>query len=295
MAYFDGIYIPSPHGFCESRPLPVRDSCFVFDMSRRGRLVACRTGRITQSPRGIGDIMSEDELSALEEYLMSYDERPMIVSTLFGWALAISWMFPSTSLCILSVADIGGEAFFRVASKEGWDVALSPSAAKRRFRITGIREGHREESRRLWLSLSVCFAPICHERDVACELRDRALAIAAYVSREARVSVDKLISVPDEIDAPLYVAFLLLLMLGGKASAACECAKISVSDRERGIEAVIIEQTGRRGARIFELLSEICGRSNAPFEYFCEDGRVYSRIVPLRRDWAYLGIKSPEE
>jgi hypothetical protein len=96
------------------------------------------------------------------------------------------------------------------------------------------------------------------------------------------------------INLGTFISFVLLLTLGGRSSRADECAKISLREHDHGIETVIIEKPWQDHLRISETLADICGRSNIPFECFVKEGRLCTRIVPVRRDWAYLGIKSPD-
>ena len=299
MGYFDGILKQCREGYRESSPQLPADSCMVFDMAKGTRLVASRMRAGITPPASLSSIMPKEEFVYLTEYLGSYAERPTVVSTLLGWAVVITILYPSTSLCVLSIADIGGENFLRVAKNQKWELSFSPAAIKRQLRSTGIREGHVEESVRLWRMLCDCFSPFpdtavfgCSPRDV---LETRALAIAEYVSRRARITLERSLFASAELDLPLYVAFLLLLMLNGRASKAEECAKISVFDHSHGVEVVIVEKSGRERARVTGTFSAVCGRGNIPFEYFCEDGRILARIVPIRVDWAYLGIKSPDK
>ena len=298
MSYFDEIF-KSLGGRCrESSPQVPLDSCMVFNMAKGTRLVASRMRAGLTPPSALSKIMPDGELAYLMEYLNGYAERPVVVNTSLGWAVAIPLLYPSTSLCVLSVANVGGENFLRVAKNQRWDIALSPSAAKRQLRSTGIREGHAEESLLLWSLLCDCFAPF--PTSDACSspselLSARALSVTEYVSRRARIKVEDSLLAFDELDLPLYLAFILLFVMGGYEERAEECAKVSVSDHSHGVEAVIVEKAGRNRARISAFLSEVCSRGNIPFEYFYEDGRVFARIVPIRRDWAYLGIKSPEK
>lgn len=296
MSYFDGIFKPCTSGYCDSLPQKPTDSCMVFNISKGTRLVASRMREGVIPPASLKEIMSADELAFLVEYLNSYAHRPIVVSTSLGFALVFPVLYPSTSLCVMSIADIGGENFLRVAKNQKWDIALSPIAAKRQLRSTGIRAGHVEVSTHLWNMLLGCFAPFDNIGDYSPHelLEFRAIAITEYVSRRARIMLDASIFASEEIDFPLYLAFILLFVMSGYASGAEECAKISVSDHSHGIEVSIVEKAGRDRARIVGALSEVCGRDNIPFEYFYEDGRVFARLVPIRKDWAYLGIKSPE-
>ena len=205
MSYFDGIFKPCRAEYCESSPQKPLDSCMVFNMSKGTRLVASRMRTGAVPPASLKEIMDADELAYLTEYLGSYAERPIAVNTSLGWAIVIPVLYPSTSLCVLSIADIGGENFLRVAKIGGWDIALSPSAARRQLRRTGIREGHAEQSKRLWDMLNECFAPF----DAAVGfspydiLKSRALAITDYVSRRARITLDESLFVSEELDLPL--------------------------------------------------------------------------------------------
>ena len=297
MSYFDGIFKPRAAGYCDSIPQKSADSCMVFNISKGARLVASRMRAGVVPPTSLKEIMSAEELTYLVEYLNSYAQRPVVVSTSLGFAFVFPVLYPSTSFCVMSIADIGGENFLRVAKNRKWDIALSPIAAKRQLRSTGIRAGHAEESERLWNALLGCFAPFGNIADCSPHelLRSRTLAITEYVSRRARIMLDASIFATEELDLPLYLAFILLFTMSGYASSAEECAKISVSDHSHGIEVSIVEKAGRDRARIAGALSEVCGRDNIPFEYFYEDGRVFARLVPIRKDWAYLGIKSPGE
>ena len=297
MGYFDGIFKRSFAGYRDSIVGVTLDCCMVFNISKGGRLVASRMRAGVTSPASIKEIMPSEELAFLTDYLGSYAERPAVVRTSLGFAVAITALYPATSLCILSIPNIGGENFLRVAKNQKWDIAFSPAAVKRQLRRTGIREGHIENSERLWSMLCNCFslhldADDCTRSEA---LRSRTVAIAEYVSRRARITLEESVVVSDEFDLSLYIAFILLFMLGGYAGRAEECAKISLQQHAHGIEAVIVEKAGRDRVRISGTISEICGRGNIPFEYFYEDGRVYTRIVPVRRNWAYLGIKSPGE
>ncbi len=299
MSYFDGIFKSLGGGYCESSPGAPADSCMVFNMAKGTRLVASRMRAGLAPPSALSKIMPAEELAYLIEYLNGYAQRPIAVSTSLGWAVAIPLLYPSTSLCVISVANVGGENFLRVAKNQKWDIALSPLAAKRQLRSTGIRAGHAEESLRLWNTLCDCFSPFPDASDFGCSpsalLRARALSVSEYVSRRARIKVEDALFASEELDLPLYLAFILLFVLNGYADRAEECAKISVSDHAHGIEAVIVEKAGRDRARIAGFLSDVCSRANIPFEYFYEDGRVFARLVPIRKDWAYLGIKSPEK
>ena len=297
MGYFDGIFKRSSAGYRDSTVGAPLDCCMVFNISKGGRLVASRMRAGATAPASIKEIMSAEELAFLTEYLGSYAERPAVVRTSLGFAVVITAIYPSTSLCVLSIPTIGGENFLRVAKNQKWDISLSPAAAGRQLRRTGIREGHLEESKRLWTVLCDCFAPRLDTKDRTPEeaLEARTVALTEYVSRRARVTLEESVSISKKFDLSLYLAFVLLFTLSGRADRAEECAKISLQQHAHGIEAVIVEKAGRDRVRIAGTISEICGRGHIPFEYFYEDGRVYTRIVPVRRDWAYLGIKSPGE
>lgn len=296
MSYFDGIFKRSSAEYCDSTVAEPLDSCMVFNISKGGRLAASRMRSGISAPASIKEIMSCEELAFLTDYLGSYAERPVVVSTSLGFAVAITALYPSTSLCVLSIPTVGGENFLRVAKYKKWDVALSPIAKRRQLRRTGIREGHLEDSERLWNMLGACFDPRfdadCTRSDF---LRARTVSLTEYVSRRARITLDGAVAISDEFDLSLYVAFVLLFTLSGRAGRAEECAKISLHEHARGVEAVIVEKASRGCTCIENTISEICGRGNIPFECFYEDGRVYTRIVPVRRDWAYLGIKAPED
>lgn len=299
MAYFDGAFAHFKGGYYESCPQTLRDDCFVFDMSRGGALVASRTRSRRRSPEYLREVLPDGELDFLVKYLESYAAEPLMVSTSYGWALAISVLFPSTSLCVLSVPSIGGDNFFRVAEKSGWDFARSPLAMQRHFRITGVRDQHVTESGLLFESLCACFSPFPNAEEFNCdpreELRSRALAVAAYASRRARIAIEERIFASEELDLPLFVAFLLLLLFGGREDGTQECVGVYVLDHKGGIELSVIDRLSGTRAQIFDFFSEVCGRAQIPFEYFLEDGRTLARVIPVRKDWAYLGIKSPTE
>ena len=297
MDYLNEVLERSSSEYSDSVPSEPLDSCMVFDLSKGGRLVASRMRGKIKAADFLSDIMSADELAFLTDYLNGYGELPVMVSTARGFAVAITLLYPSTSLCVLSFPSIGGENFLRVVKNQRWNIALSPVAERRQLRRTGIREGHIEECVRLRNLLSNCFAPCVDSIEYSRSefLKRRTLFIAEYVSRRSRITLGDSVVISNDFDLPLFISFVLLLTLGGRASRADECAKISLREHACGIETVIVEKPGQDHSRISETLADICGRANIPFECFVKDGRLCTRIVPVRRDWAYLGIKSPEK
>lgn len=280
------------------------DRC-LFDLARGCRIVVpCADKAYKRMGETIYDIMSIDEAEELRRYLLEYGELPMAVSTVFGIAIAIPWLAPSSSLGMLLFPYVGGAELCRVAKRKGWRLKLSASVSAMGLRSSKRSYAEEDTCMRYWELMHEALMPyssLNNERllsgDITAVLEERVYALSYYTCCPVGLVCHDAVEEFGTLDFPLFTAFVLVFMMCARIVSGR--SEISAAFEENSVGTVIrmsFTVAKKRGSRIIGVddFRAIAMRKNLFFEYIAGDGVAHVRFSPISPDWSLLGLKSPE-
>lgn len=282
---------------------PILDNVYVFDIADGCRIKVRRTSIDAHSnARYLSEIMDRDELREVIDYAKQYPSYPMMVETYVGWGIFIPFLVPAASLGVICIPKMGGIPFLRVAKSKKWKVKLSSKTAARQLRRTGIHEGDVSQSEALWTRLSEIFFDIPKNFEIhgniIHKLEERIYALSYYSAHPIRVFCREEIISLESFDFGLFVAYMLVFLLAAGAEKGVGGIDVFFEKCNSGF-AVKLFMSAPKSAksvdRAAKLIERVASRNNMLFEFIRTDSTAICCLIPIRKDWSYLGIKSPEK
>lgn len=282
---------------------PVFDNVYVFDIADGCRIKMRRTNIGAHSnARYLSEIMDRDEMREMIEYAKQYQRYPLMVETHIGWGIFLPFLVPSSSLGMICIPKMGGIPFLRVAKHKKWKIKLTSKTAARQLRSTGIHQGDLEQSEMLWSILSECFFDIPRMFEIHGKiiptLEERIYALSYYSAHPVRIFCKEDMISLEPFDFGLFVSYILVFLLSARAEKGVGETDVCFEACNSGF-AVKLFMSAPKGARMIDraakLMSSVADRNNMLFEFMRTDTTATCRLIPIRKDWSYLGIKSPDD
>lgn len=282
------------------------DTCLIFDIADGGSLVCSRAcsnignGRITCGT--LFDIMSDKEVEFLFSYCRSYTNIPAAVNTKYGIAILYPHLVPASSCCVLSIPGMGGEAYTLALMRTGNPLILSDEVSSILHRRKVIKEDCLERCNLLMESTSGVFDGSELSVDgegMTAAVADRIHEISRYAGCYAGVICGESLNSAVQFDNPLFISFTLILLCIARGVSARRDAGVALEQTQYGAVITVSFAASDR-VKLEELESfaacrRIADRRNLLFEIMVSDSVVHIRFSPVRREWSYLELKSPDE
>lgn len=281
------------------------DSCLIFDLADGGSLVCSRICANLKSSEILGktifDIMSSKEAEFLFSYCKGYTDRPAAVKTNFGIAILYPHLVPATSCCVLSFPAVGGSEYCIALMRSGKKLLLSDEAQGALKRRKLLKDECIEQCNILMENTAAVFdgSDATLENDGMTEaVVDRIYDISRYASCHAGVVCGDPLNSAVEFDNPLFICFMLILLFTARRVSARTDSGVVVEQTQYGAY-ITVSFAGLKGVRLDSLeemvaCRRIADRRNLLFEVMAGDNVVHITFSPVRREWSYLELKSPE-
>ncbi|MBQ9112252.1 MAG: hypothetical protein IJY08_01590 [Clostridia bacterium] len=282
----------------------ILDSCYIFDISDGGSLVA---SRVADGKRRIGDtlfdLISPAEADFLLSHCKSYTSQPAVINTRYGIAVVFPHLMPAASCCVLCFPTMGGDEFCIALSRLRRAHCVSPEAGRvlkrRRMPDGGCLTRCRillERTDAVFSGTEVLFE--C-SGDITDIVADRIYDISCYAACPAGVVCgDALISVGD-FDFSLFVCFIVILMFCARCVSPMRAVSVTIEQTEYGAAVTVSFEVFAGidvdGLEEIRSCRRMAFRRNLLFEVMSGDSVVHIRFSPVRREWSYLELKSPEK
>ena len=269
------------------------DSFCIYDMAENGKAVAFNDTLFNRpSYEYITDFIDESEIRELVEYCKTFPDRPMLISTHKGLALAFPWLFPSASYIIISFLNVGTDKYYREMLFNKEKLSVSSSVAALRMRGRPQKDDVRAVYRRYSHELDECFGALVSQPvlrgSAVHSLENYIYAISHYVGCGAEVECFDDVKCAGEIDAALLASFLLVFMLRAKVQSPKKEATFEIRKQSNGIVISAMFEARPKPIGIpngLDMFEKLCRRKNLRFEYTSGDGIEHVYFEPMRIDW----------
>ena len=278
------------------------DDMYLVDALDGFSIIASRVHSQKEAPKNsLFDILSIETRSDLRLYLMSYEEKPLLLPTDIGSALINPFMFPSTRL--LTVSFINGERgteLFDLATAgkiEGVDLPFtkrkSASVPRQIKEIVSQFNDVLKTTTELFSSarISPITASNAEEKVMA-----TALNIAEFVG--CPINLYRIGSARPNtwFDEKAFCGFLISALCLAREKSKLRKADVRLSSCKDGTTAEVrfetferIDATRRSETAFFY---DYADRNYMIFEHFSDDNSFSVKFCPSRKDWSYIELKS---
>ncbi|MBE6577386.1 MAG: hypothetical protein E7653_04550 [Ruminococcaceae bacterium] len=279
----------------------VYDLCYVFDMAEYGNLVSARTS----SPRDvyypyITDIMEPDEIKQVTEYFKTFPQKPMLVNTKLGLALALPWLFPSASYVMLSFLKFGTDKCYRALLFDGEILQATSTVEALHMRARQQKPEIHLACERYFTELEECFASLVERPliygNVTHELEGYIYALSNYIGCGVSVECDVDISCAGQVDVALFESFAMIFMICARRNSKRREVTFEIRKNSRGMLISASFNMGRGSHELYELdtFERLCARKCLRFEHVTDGETVHAYFEPMRIDWSILGVKQTD-
>ena len=281
------------------------DDLYVFDMTCQNEIVGARAP-FSRSNLGARPLewLSYEDRRAVERYLMSYAERPLLCDSREGALLFIPNLAPSSSLGVVMRLELDVKDAIKLIEHCGFEVELSEEL----LAIEKGRLGKRIKEKSVVVEalaedVELCFGGLALPRNLPRQMTERLIrridALAYLVGCPAFLDLDgyELVDYGD-FDEGVCCAFLLLSMLLARRLSETRGIDVTLAKNESlGItvsaEISLIPDVKEMAPEIITLRS-IASRKNMFFDFSVSEGEVCMCIAPANKDWSFLEIKHPD-
>ncbi len=278
------------------------DRCYVFDLAEGGRLVGMRSV-MAKNPECtfITDLMELDEIRETVEYFKTFPSKPAIVSTRYGLAFVLQWLFPSNTYFVVSYPNCGADKCYRSLLYHGH--ALHESSTVKALRMRRREQSDNVEfiTEQLFREFDECFGtvlsePTLHGGDVPRRLEQRIYALSYYIGCGANIACNDDIICAGEVDVALFEGFIMSLMMCARRITKHREITIDIRKQSRGIliSSYIIADSADAKTPELDMFYRLALRKRLRFEHTHEDNVHHLYFEPMRIDWGLLGYKQPE-
>ena len=281
-------------------PLRFSDECFLFDLSDRGRMITGRAPsvRLKQMREYAYQYVNASAWEEICAFLQSFRRAVLLVRTEEGVAVIRSDLMPAASIGILQFPFLDAKVLDSLMN--GRETVLWDRDEP--FPFEGKRKSQKQEKGILLLEAMIregdlCLGAECFENtEVNLTVAQRVKALSEYVGCPVRFLSSEEEPFPTEWDAPSFTAFLLVALCFCRRYVPDREMELSVSQGREECTALLRMSLGNIGAdSVTELdyLRHLADKKVMLFERTRALTFLQLRIAPIRRDFAYLGLKKP--
>lgn len=243
------------------------DDLYVVDASRSFAVSVGRSAeRRFLTGEDIRVSLEPSEVEALREYLMSFDVKPLPLTTSDGRAFVYGSAFPSTILFLLSFPrGIGGveKSCRQIEEVFGRDEEAL------------VVLGERAES----------------------VLSHTVLATASLAGCRVSLRCEKSISLGYGFDKYIFKMFLLIFFMSAREYGTKREARVELKNSYEGAfvtaEFSVYPDEGHKSTYPLSTILSLAERHNIRCTMAFRDGIARAEICPVRKDWSLLGLKRP--
>ena len=281
------------------------DDLYVFDMTCQSEIVGARAP-FSRSNMGAlpPEWLSYEDRSAVERYLMSYAERPLLCDSREGALLFVPNLAPSSSLGIVMRLELDVKYALKLIDHCGFEVELSNEL----LTLEKGRLGKRIKEKSIVIEslardVKSCFGGLALSRDLPRRMNERLIkridAISYLVGCPVCLDFSgaELVDYGD-FDEGVFCAFLLLSTLLARRLSETRGVDVALTKNEAlGItvsaEISLVPNVKEMVPEIITLRS-IANRKNMFFDFSVSGEHIYMCIAPANKDWSFLEIKHPD-
>ncbi len=282
---------------------PLLDDCYVFDMAMGMKIIISRQAKGKKiDAESLYDIMSNEAVEELSEYMRTYTDVPIFVNTIHGKALVIPSLAPSCALGVMIFATFKTDNLYRIAVRYGYKVKASHELTDgKRCRLNNRCMKFEEQSIALLDMLERSFSGTAVGQLVTGDITDmlikRIQDLAYYNAYPARVICENPVFALSDFDFSNFTAFVLVCILIARNSAKKSEITFTLESCESDICVLAAIPKGRmlqKDERALEKFKYIAAQNNMLFDCCKADRTLYVRFCPHPLDWALLGFKSQD-
>ncbi len=295
--------LPRTPKACDASASVLLDSCYVFDIAVGAKFVISRDFKEKAlRAESLYDIMTENGVHELLEYMKSYTDIPIFVSTTLGKALVVPSLAPSCALGVMIFASFKTDHLYRIAMRGGFRVKASRELTEgKRCRLNKSCLKFSEQSHALLQSLDACFSDTARNQlltgDITDKLCGRIRMLSCYNAYPACVVCREKIVAVSDFDFSIFTAFVLVCILMARRTAPKARISFLLDMADDGIYVTAKIPAKRlpcREEKCLDKFKHIATQNNMPFECFRTEGELIVRFSPHPFDWAVLGFKSQD-
>lgn len=269
--------------------------CLLFDLADGGRIIASRTPHARmRHGESFWNHTDQEEKRLLEDYLLSYEMKPVVVNTSLGISIIFPNLVPNTSLAISLIPHMEKHILLeclRQVSEPSllWSQRLSPPIQSKKINPTETDTAHIHELLRLFAS--------AYSASISSNLlKENLYQLSLLSGCPIHLISNEHFRFPSLWNLNLFQSMLTVALL--------LCRRIS-HGREAFLE---LEQSGEGETVVIRIprpiedatssaevawLSDFSMRKRIFFECTILDNQLHLRLIPITPDWSYLGLKEP--
>lgn len=267
---------------------------FLFDVSNQGRIVTGRAPHHLMRHQGerFCSHLSPRLWERILSFLKGYQRDSLLVRTDLGVALIRSDLMPSASVGVAMFPH--GEEKGLLSLMNGRDAVLWSEIRKAPH--SSGRKGQVQSRAILLVERLLTETDQCLLEPKEGELEQRLRSLSSWIGCPTELPEEEGALLQEVWDAPTVLAFFIgALCLCRRHSSNRSMAMLSPMGTE---PAVALRMAfGKDLPDTYEeilWMESLADRQNMLFERASTLTELYIKIVPIRRDWAYLGIKKPK-
>lgn len=278
------------------------EHCYLFDMQKQQCVVAYRApSKDAPIPTTVSDRLTAEEWDVMEKHLMKVVEQPLICRCGGELCILVPSLAGSASLGLLIFPHMEEERFLCLARRDADFFAFAPgcepptgcrSSAKTRAMLPQYEAILRDI--RCCLCNLLPTSPYGVERDIGERLAALVADLSSFCGCPVRLAQNGPLLDHGDLDVSLLTAFLLMSLLMARRISRDRRAEVILTQSREGCSATVrfaMAEDEQDYWLEHSTLSEIANQKNLLFEAGYADGLCELRLLPMRVDWSYLGLK----
>ncbi len=281
------------------------DDMYLVDAMDGFRIIASRVSSHKSAPKdSLFDILSIEARSDLRIYLLSYEQKPLLLPTDLGSALINPFMFSSTRLLTVSFinGERGTELFdLALAGKiEGVELPTSKykhnSAPRQRSRMVSEFNNVLKTTTELFSSARIYPITASNAEN---KLMATVLNIAEFVGCPITLTSIGSARPNDWFDEKAFCGFLISTLCLAREKSKLRKAEVRLSSCKDGATAEVrfeaLEYINATRQNETAFFYDYADRNYMIFEHFSTEDSFSVKFCPSRKDWSYIELKSDQK
>ncbi len=279
----------------------IAEEIYLFDISAGCTFFAStRRKRREYLGKSLYDVMSEEGVDELVEYLMSYGEKPIFVKTSDKISLVIPSTVPAASIGVFMPCFKSKSEFRAFLRKYRFDAVCSRELCGE-LGNTFLKAYSKNIADTGKTLLENPFERLKDEHfavgDISEMLERYVLLLSRFTGCGVRTYFKETIFAHMEVDMSLYVAFVMSAMLIALEISTQRSVTFIYDTDDYGVHvqaSMPIKGSAPETIPTVDSFRMITDRKHMPLDYFPTDGIIHIRFCISIFDLAILGLKSPE-